>query len=237
MAGDPGGADAYFREAVALGEQTKAQEILQAALYSRSMLAMDRGDWDLAQSLADQAVSAAKVQQPGVEEVMVWTTQARLALHRGDMDATRRALAETQRLRPILTYAFPSYATHVRLQLVRIYLALGDTAGAKAVMSEIDEVLRQRPHLGALVEEADQLRARLAADRTPAPVSATSLTGAELRVLPMLATHLSLSDIGAQMFLSVNTIRAHTRSIYRKLGVSSRTEAVQSARRLGLLEG
>jgi LuxR family maltose regulon positive regulatory protein len=237
MAGDSDRADAYFREAVAVAEQTKAQEVLHGALYSRSMLAMDRGDWDLAQSLADQAVSAAQAQQPGVEEIMLWTTQARLALHRGDTDATRRALAETQRLRPILTYAFATYATHVRLQLVRIYLTLADTAAAKAVMSEIDDVLRRRPHLGALAEEAGQLRAQVSANRTPALLSATSLTGAELRVLPMLATHLSLPEIGAQMFLSVNTIRAHTRSIYRKLGASSRTEAVQCARRLSLLEG
>ncbi|MCU7724450.1 LuxR C-terminal-related transcriptional regulator [Actinoplanes sp. KI2] len=237
MAGDPDGADAYFREAVALAEQTKAQEILHAALYSRSMLAISRGEWGLARSLADQALAAARAQRPGSEEILVWTAQARLALHRGDADAARHALAETQRLRPFLSYALPFFATHVSLHLVRLHLALADPAGAKAVLSEIDEVLRHRPHLGVLVEEAEELRAELSADRTAAPASATALTGAELRVLPMLATHLSLSDIGAEMFLSVNTIRAHARSIYRKLGASSRTEAVQCARRLGLLEG
>ncbi|WP_433365016.1 LuxR C-terminal-related transcriptional regulator [Actinoplanes sp. CA-142083] len=234
MSGDPDSGDAYLRESIAAAEQTNAQEVLVTALYGRSMLAMDHGDWSQAQSLADQARAA--TQHPGVEEAMLWTAQARLALHRGDAPAVHRALAETQRMRPLLTYALPCYAVQVRIQLVRIHIALADIAGAKTLMNEIDEVLRYRPLLGALADEAGELRKQLSADQTPMLLSASSLTGAELRVLPMLATHLSLQEIGTEMYLSVNTIRAHTRSIYRKLGASSRTQAVTRSRQLGLLE-
>ena len=93
-------------------------------------------------------------------------------------------------------------------------------------MREIDEVLRRRPGLGTLVDEARALRDQLSKERgsnTPGP---SALTAAELRLLPMLCTHLSFPEIGAEMFLSRNTIKSEAFSIYRKLGVSSRSQAV-----------
>ncbi len=53
----------------------------------------------------------------------------------------------------------------------------------------------------------------------------------------MLATHLSFPEIGAEMFLSPHTIKSQAMSIYRKLGASSRHQAVTRSRELGLLEG
>ena len=58
-----------------------------------------------------------------------------------------------------------------------------------------------------------------------------------MRVLPMLATHLSFPAIGAEMFLSPHTVKSQAMSIYRKLGASSRHQAVTQARDLGLLDG
>ena len=104
-------------------------------------------------------------------------------------------------------------------------------------MREIDEILERRPDLGTLPGEAKALRARLEAERTPATASASSLTAAELRVLPMLATHLSFPEISAEMFLSPHTVKSQAMSIYRKLGASSRHQAVTRSRQLGLLEG
>jgi LuxR family transcriptional regulator, maltose regulon positive regulatory protein len=62
------------------------------------------------------------------------------------------------------------------------------------------------------------------------------LTAAELRLLPLLATHLSFPEIAAELYLSRNTVKSHTNSIYRKLGTSSRSQAVSRLRDLGLLE-
>ncbi|HEY2219590.1 MAG TPA: LuxR C-terminal-related transcriptional regulator, partial [Gaiellaceae bacterium] len=64
----------------------------------------------------------------------------------------------------------------------------------------------------------------------------SSLTAGELRLLPYLATHLSLSEIGGELSLSRNTIKTHAVAIYRKLGVSSRSAAVARAAEFNLVE-
>ena len=61
------------------------------------------------------------------------------------------------------------------------------------------------------------------------------LSEAELRVLRYLPTNLRGPEIAAELFVSQNTIRAHLRNLYAKLGVHSRTDAVNRARELGLL--
>jgi LuxR family maltose regulon positive regulatory protein len=58
----------------------------------------------------------------------------------------------------------------------------------------------------------------------------------ELAVLRCLASDLSQREIGAQLYLSVNTVKTHTRELYRKLGVHSRSAAVTRAAKLGLLD-
>jgi LuxR family transcriptional regulator, maltose regulon positive regulatory protein len=63
-----------------------------------------------------------------------------------------------------------------------------------------------------------------------------ALTAAELRLLPMLPTHLSFPEIAAQMFLSRHTVKSHAKSIYQKLGACSRSQAVSRLRDLGLLD-
>ena len=62
------------------------------------------------------------------------------------------------------------------------------------------------------------------------------LTPAELRLLPLLATHLSFREIAERTHVSPNTVKTQAISVYRKLGVSSRSEAVRIAEELGLIE-
>ena len=62
-----------------------------------------------------------------------------------------------------------------------------------------------------------------------------SLTAAELRVAQYLPTNLSLSDIATRLYVSRNTVKSHAAAIYRKLGTSSRGEAVRLARSAGLI--
>ena len=104
-------------------------------------------------------------------------------------------------------------------------------------MREINEILERRPELGTLVDQARELRARLLAERGPAARGVSSLTTAELRVLPLLATHLSYPEIAAELVVSPNTIKSQAYSIFRKLGASSRSEAVIRSRQLELLDG
>jgi LuxR family transcriptional regulator, maltose regulon positive regulatory protein len=235
LSGDLDGADACFEETIRTGEEVGAPDVLAYLFCERSLLAMAHGEWSLAEAFASRARSV--VRQAGMEEMLVCAVQARVALHRGDVAAAQRELVSAQRLRLLLSYAYPHLAVQARIELVRVHLALADTAGARTLMREIDEILGRRPDLGTLAGEARALRARLAAERAPAAAGASSLTAAELRVLPLLATHLSFPEIGAEMFLSPHTVKSQAMSIYRKLGASSRHQAVTRSRELGLLEG
>ena len=142
-----------------------------------------------------------------------------------------------QRLRHLLTYALPYFAVQARIELIRVHLALADLAAARTLVREVDELLRRRPDLGKLTGEVRALRARLAKERGSSAPGASALTTAELRLLPMLPTHLSIPEIAGELFLSPNTIKSQAISIYRKLGASSRSQAVARSRELGLLEG
>jgi LuxR family transcriptional regulator, maltose regulon positive regulatory protein len=120
------------------------------------------------------------------------------------------------------------------LELARAYIALGDPDGAHAVLQQADDIFQQRPDLGVLRAQADELRTQLATLRRTG-LGGSSLTAAELRLLPLLPSYLSFREIGERLYLSPNTIKSQTISIYRKLGVSSRSEAVHHAQQLGLL--
>ena len=70
----------------------------------------------------------------------------------------------------------------------------------------------------------------------PSGAWAMSLTGAELRLLPYLASHLTFPEIAGRLFISRNTAKTEAVAIYRKFGVSSRSEAIERAVEVGLLE-
>jgi LuxR family maltose regulon positive regulatory protein len=235
VSGDLDGADASFQDAVSIGEQAGTDEALGAALSERSLMAMARNQWDRAEVLADQV--RAVVRRSGIEQPVACAVLARAALHRRDLPAVRQWLVAAQRLRSQLTYAYPVLAVQVRIELTRVHLALADLAGARTLMREIDEVLRRRPDLGTLTGEAQALRAQLGAERASSAAGPSALSAAELRLLPLLSTHLSFPEVGAELFLSRTTIKSQALSIYRKLGARSRSQAVARARELGLLEG
>ncbi len=238
LCGDLDAADASFENVISIGG-LGAPDVLALALCERSLLAMTHDDWGPAEELAGRAHTV--LRQGGSEDSyvtpLVCAAQARVALHRGDVAAAQQQLVDAQRLRPVLTYAFPHIAVQARIELARVHLALADTAGARTLMREIDGVLKRRPDLGTLVSEAQAVRVRLGQEHGSSVPGASAMTTAELRVLPLLTTHLSFREIGAELFLSPNTIKSQAISIYRKLGAATRGQAVTRARELGLLEG
>jgi len=239
LCGDLDGGDSFFSDALSLEEERGAPDILAVTLCERSLVAMARNQWDQAGAFAGRA--HAHLRQAGIEDsyaaALTSAVLARVAVHRGDVPAARRELMNALRLRPLMTYAHPHWAVQLRIALIRVHRALDDLAGARTIMREIGEILKRRPDLGTLAAEAQQLRTRLAAERAPSTAGVSALTAAELRLLPMLSTHLQMHEIAAEMYLSPHTIRAQGKSIYRKLGAASRGQAVARARDLGLLEG
>jgi LuxR family maltose regulon positive regulatory protein len=237
LCGDLDGGEAFFADTISARESA-APDVLIIALCERSLLAIAHDRWDDAEAWTGEA--AAVLRRAGVEDSnqtpLVNAVQARVTMHRGDVAAARQALVSAQRLRPLLTYAIPHIAVQARLELARAHLALADLAGARTLMHEIDELLKRRPDLGTLVGEAQALRDKLSAERGSQAVGASALTSAELRLLPLLATHMPVPEIAAELFLSPNTVRGHLKSAYRKLGASSRSLAVARSRELGLID-
>jgi LuxR family maltose regulon positive regulatory protein len=85
-----------------------------------------------------------------------------------------------------------------------------------------------------LTDQYQKLRDRLS-DLPAGEVGPSSLTAAELRLLPLLVTHLTYPEIGERLYVSRHTVKTQAMSIYRKLGVSSRSGAVEKARSVGLI--
>ncbi len=203
-----------------------------------ALLAAKEGAWGEAGRRARAA--EALVQETGLGDysssALPHVATARVALHEGKQDEARTALARAHRLRPMLDHGIPWETIQVGLELTRAHLALADAGAARTVLGETERVLELRPNMGSLVEEARELHDLVAATSGSAGAWAMSLTGAELRLLPYLATHLTFPEIGSRLFLSRNTVKTEAVSIYRKLGASSRSAAIDRAVEFGLLE-
>ena len=166
--------------------------------------------------------------------VLAYAVAARVTLRRGKVEQAQQLLVRSQPLRRGLTYALPWFAVQARLELARAYLALADGPGAGTMLREIEQVMHRRPDLGTLGDEVEELRTKLQTVGATAPTAST-LSEAELRILPLLATHLSFPEIGERVYLSRHTVKSHAVAIYRKLSVTSRNAAIARAEQLGLL--
>jgi LuxR family maltose regulon positive regulatory protein len=132
----------------------------------------------------------------------------------------------------------PVEIANALLQLARVHHAQGLDTVADAEIDEAAMLVRSCPAPGPRIQRL-LARVRLSAP-APAPavqrwVGADELSVRELRVLRLLASELTQREIGSELFLSLNTIKSHTRSIFRKLGVSSREHAVARARERELI--
>jgi LuxR family maltose regulon positive regulatory protein len=153
----------------------------------------------------------------------------------GDRRAAGAAFAKARRLSGMVTEIAPWFAVTGRLIQARTAMLLGDGATARVLANEAARKMTADLN-GTLVET--MLVDTRASLRSMAVESGTAaaLTSAELRVLQFLPSHLSFPQIGERLFLSQNTVKTHALSMYRKFGVTSRSEAVAKAQALGLVE-
>jgi len=118
--------------------------------------------------------------------------------------------------------------------LVRLLVTCHDPAGARRCLEEARAALASAPDAAAVTGMVAAAERRLAA-RGRARAAAEGVSERELMVLRLLASSLTQREIGNELYLSLNTVKSHTRSIFRKLGVSGREEAVNRARELELI--
>jgi LuxR family transcriptional regulator, maltose regulon positive regulatory protein len=202
-----------------------------------ALLAMDRGQWQEADGRLKRPLAIVDENRfhDNVMCLLAFAAAARLSVHHGDLGEAHRQLTQAMRARPSATWALPFVAVRLRLQLARVYLALAESATARQLVREIDDILSHRPSLGTLIGEVDEFRRALASSVSTAAVGRLPLTPAELRVLPYLQTHLTAHGMAERLFVSQHTVKTHMVAIYRKLGVTSRKDAVQAATAIGLL--
>jgi LuxR family maltose regulon positive regulatory protein len=239
LLGEDERADGLFATAAEEAERLGTADTRVLAMSERALIAAARDDAPAGDSLALHAQDLVEEQslEMSATSAVAFAAAARASLRRGRWDDARDSIAKLQRLTPLLAHdSFPWLSLQTRIQLAHAYLALRDKNAAREELAEIRTVLEQHPPVGVLAEQAQALEHEIDAMPDPGELSSTGLTAAELRLLPYLATHLSFREIGEQLFVSRNTIKTQAISLYRKLGVSSRSDSIEQALHLGLVE-
>jgi LuxR family transcriptional regulator, maltose regulon positive regulatory protein len=237
LAGNVDDACTAFAEASAAAAARNNFDTIPICESQLAWLAMDAGEWPEAAVRLERALATIDENRMHdyVVSIPAFTAAARLSLHQGDLKEAHRQLARAMRARPAATYLLPYHAVRLRLQLAGLYLAISDVATARQLLREIDDILNHRPDLGSLIGELKEFRGVLASSAASGAVGPLPLTPAELRLLPYLQTHLTADMIAERLFVSSHTVKTQVKAIYRKLGVSSRNDAVRKASAIGLV--
>jgi LuxR family transcriptional regulator, maltose regulon positive regulatory protein len=237
LVGDLDGVRAALEETAAIGPTEDNADNYVMGQGVLAQLAMDDGRWEVAEEHVGLALAAVKDHRMDdyPTSIRAYSAAARLAMHRGQLERANQELTRAMRARPFVTSAIPFLAVGARLELARVYLSMADLTSARHLLREVDDLIRETPGLGVLVEEAAALHETLTSTADLGVSGASPLSPAELRVLPYLQTHLTFREIAERLYVSRNTVSSQVTSIYRKLGVSSRTEAVDQATAIGLV--
>jgi LuxR family maltose regulon positive regulatory protein len=206
----------------------------------RALLAVilaERGDWAAATAMAREARQLIRSQ--GLDDmpplIVITAMSAHVEAVAGDPVTARGELLLTRRNISYVGSIGAWANVQARISLAHASLILGDRAGARVLIDEVESYLRSQPDAAGSRARLHAVTERLGAARGALPVGPSSLTTAELRVLHLLPTNLSIADIAERLYVSRNTAKSHAAAVYRKLGVSSRSEAVTVARQGGLL--
>jgi LuxR family maltose regulon positive regulatory protein len=238
LQGDDDGAQPILEQAIALARHVTPGSAA-TGLAQLALIEAGRGSWPAAELLVEQAESL--VAQRQMEEqplqTLAFAVAALVHAHQGRPERARRAVSQSRRLLALIRHVADWLLVETRLVLAYTELDLGDRAAARLLAAEAAEVLAHALDPGVLPRRLEDLELAIASDgRVAAALGVAPLTTAELRVLAYLPTHLSFQAMAVELFVSRNTVKTQAISIYRKLQVSSRADAVARARELGLLD-
>ena len=224
--GDLDAAEEHLAAGAALGDAAFSHEHHYRWFVSKAMLCQAQGDFDAALEHLDQAEQHyrrgffAEARPIGAMKARILILQGRLL--EAQTWAVNVGLTPSDELTYLREYA--------HITLARLMIAQGD-AGADEFISRLLETAKAGGRRGVVAE----LRTLGDPPAVEATVGREGLSDRELQVLKLLATELTGPDIARQLFVSLNTLRTHTRHVFEKLGVNGRPAAVRRARELGLI--
>jgi LuxR family maltose regulon positive regulatory protein len=190
--------------------------------------------WELVTRARRVASDNGLERAPGM--ALVSAMQALAAASSGDPDGAKRDW-QLARIQLAVLKDLSGWANvQTRVALAHASLLLDDRMGAETVLREASEFLVRQPDAVRAHAQIAELEGLTQQVQRRTASGSSSLTTAELRVLHYLPTNLTLAEIGARLYVSRYTIKTHCESIYRKLEVGSRSDAVERARGIGLLE-
>ena len=211
--------------------------MLAAAILSLAEL--DQTRLDTAEQLA-RAAHAILVEDDSAlgaapQSALAYAAIGAVFAERGQLAQARRELERALRIRRAQSGLSPWATVEVLLRLAPVLSADGDDAGALALAGEARSLLTATP-AGADAQFARLARLDRRLATRPSPLAAgNSLTEREIAVLRLLGGTLSAREIGQHLYVSQNTVKTHIKSIYRKLGATSRDEAVARGRDSGVI--
>jgi LuxR family maltose regulon positive regulatory protein len=191
---------------------------------------------DQAASLADEAERDWGQAGPLIG-TLYRVCEGRSAYLHGDIEMSKAILDRTSSR--VGLHARPTLGVLHLIYLADTELADGARGAARAALARARELVEEEQVSQFVVDRLGTAEARLgrravrAAGR--AGVLVEELTDREHSILRALQGSATQREIGAELYLSINTVKAYNKSLYRKLGVASRQEAVAVARQLGLI--
>lgn len=215
-----------------LGEMSTRPASLSWAAGTLALVAAEEGDVELAERYGRQAVEAIPAGSDMLRHHFARTALAEVLRLRGALDEAAEQLARATSL----TTRRPTVFEHAFNLVFEAQLALTrrDRAHARECACEARAILDRYPDPGILAERLSAVEAVLER-RADDELRGTAPTAAEQRVLDLLPTDLTLEQIAAQLYLSPHTVATHRRRLYRRLGATTRQQAVAAARQRGLL--
>ena len=232
-------AAAVLDGAIRLARRAAIPIDLAYALGIRAAIALEEEDEPLADGLVREAIEV--IATAGLEE-HAWTSMAHithgaLLTRRGDLSAAGEAIERGLVLGGRLSAW--QVIVSATLALAEVRQRQRDPTAARRLLARARDILETLPDPGDGFDRLERtekvLRLRTSRRAAAAPAAFWELSPREIDVLRLLTSTLSQREIAAELYVSFNTVRTHTRVIFSKLGVTSRAEAVSRARELGLI--